>query len=1061
MRFRNVNIGKAAQFSDFVQNILARRNESSFSVKIQYSPPQFSSPRGIGNKPSQNKTLGNFLARRISLKPTRSPLSLNRIFLGLAVAFWMLILAFAPAMAQTSPCIETNSIKFVQPPRLDGGYDAWDSGPWVLADDFICTNTGPITDIHIWGSWLNDLADQNTTFWLGIYDDVPAVNGPNPIQSRPGTNLVWQQYFGPGQYAESFYANGICQLFDPGPPATMGPDSKTYYYCFYPTNPPVQQGTATAPRIYWLAVYAMPSQGTANLFGWKSSALPRQFDISTHTPWPGSAPITSAWVPTYDSSPNRVAIDLAFKVNTATNQPPPPCCPETNGVKFVQNPNILNGLDVNATRNPAVPVLVLADDFRCTNTGPVNDIRIWGSWLHDVIDPNAVFTLSIWSDVPKDAAGNPSHPGMVLWSQPFRAGEYSQCFYTNRSEPFFDPVTPAILGPDTNIYSFCFFPTNPFVQQGTTAAPTNYWLSVNVQTTAGTQMLFGWHSSFESYNDVAVWGKGPFPTPTDWNTMADPQGVPLSMAFKVNTATNNCPPPILLCAPNKTVECGSSWTFDPPTVIDPCCPTYSFTNFDSTNGSCPQNISRVFVLTDCRGLTAVCTQVVSVVDTTPPTLTCATNKTVECGSSWSFDEPTVSDNCCTNQPVVLNTVTNTGNCPQVITRTWLARDCCGNTNTCSQTVFVVDTTPPTIYCPTNRTVECGSTWSFDTPVAYDTCCSNVSVTIYKTVTNSATCPQIITRTWAATDCCGNSNLCSQMITVADTMPPSITCAPDRTVQCGQPWDFDPPTASDRCCSNVTLIPLSTMTNGTCPMVATRIWKATDCCNNSSTCTNRVTVMNTTPPTIVCPAVKTYECGTPWDFDPPTVSAPCCGTNYSVYTLGSATNGTPCDKIISRILMAVDCCGNQSITCTQYVRIIDTTPPVVICPTNRLVTTCATNAVVTWSVSAYDSCSTNVTVTSTPPSGTVFNTGTTNTVHVTATDGCGNTNTCSFQVVVQRPILTMTISHSGTTITISYSDGVLQESTSIFGPWTDVAGATPPSYTTSATGPHKFYRVRCP
>jgi len=81
--------------------------------------------------------------------------------------------------------------------------------------------------------------------------------------------------------------------------------------------------------------------------------------------------------------------------------------------------------------------------------------------------------------------------------------------------------------------------------------------------------------------------------------------------------------------------------------------------------------------------------------------------------------------------------------------------------------------------------------------------------------------------------------------------------------------------------------------------------------------------------------------------------------------------------------------------------------------------------------------------------------------VTATDGCGNTNTCNFQVIVQRPILTMTISHHAGTITIYYSDGVLQEATSPFGPWTDVLGASPPSYTTSATGPHKFYRVRCP
>src|ERR1700687_681497 len=65
----------------------------------------------------------------------------------------------------------------------------------ICADDFICTNTGPITDIHLWGSWLNDRVGTNSiTFWLGIYDDVPAspLNGP----SHPG-NLKWQQWFTP------------------------------------------------------------------------------------------------------------------------------------------------------------------------------------------------------------------------------------------------------------------------------------------------------------------------------------------------------------------------------------------------------------------------------------------------------------------------------------------------------------------------------------------------------------------------------------------------------------------------------------------------------------------------------------------------------------------------------------------------------------------------------------------------------------------------------------------------------------------------------------------------
>jgi hypothetical protein len=101
------------------------------------------------------------------------------------------------------------------------------------------------------------------------------------------------------------------------------------------------------------------------------------------------------------------------------------------------------------------------------------------------------------------------------------------------------------------------------------------------------------------------------------------------------------------------------------------------------------------------------------------------------------------------------------------------------------------------------------------------------------------------------------------------------------------------------------------------------------------------------------------------------------------------------------------------------------------------------------------------VTSTPPSGSVFARGTTNTVHVTATDGCGNTNTCSFTVTVLSPILTITHNPMLHTITLFWSDGVLQHADNLLGPYSDVPLASPPSYTTSVTGPHKFYRVRCP
>jgi hypothetical protein len=69
-----------------------------------------------------------------------------------------------------------------------------------------------------------------------------------------------------------------------------------------------------------------------------------------------------------------------------------------------------------------------------------------------------------------------------------------------------------------------------------------------------------------------------------------------------------------------------------------------------------------------------------------------------------------------------------------------------------------------------------------------------------------------------------------------------------------------------------------------------------------------------------------------------------------------------------------------------------------CPNNIVATTSSNSLVVAFSVNARDSCSTNFTLISEPPSGTEFALGTT-TVTNTVTDSLGNSNTCSFSVTV--------------------------------------------------------------
>src|SRR5207244_6484654 len=93
------------------------------------------------------------------------------------------------------------------------------------------------------------------------------------------------------------------------------------------------------------------------------------------------------------------------------------------------------------------------------------------------------------------------------------------------------------------------------------------------------------------------------------------------------------------------------------------------------------------------------------------------------------------------------------------------------TNSCSQNAYATLSTAPIIACSsTNKTVEQGVAWTFDAPTATDNS-GSATITILSTVTNvTGHCGSTFdaTRTWQATDACGNSSSCSQKVTVVDT-----------------------------------------------------------------------------------------------------------------------------------------------------------------------------------------------------------------------------------------------------------------------------------------------------
>ena len=125
-------------------------------------------------------------------------------------------------------------------------------------------------------------------------------------------------------------------------------------------------------------------------------------------------------------------------------------------------------------------------------------------------------------------------------------------------------------------------------------------------------------------------------------------------------------------------------------------------------------------VTQC-GAMPMCTRLITVVDTTPPVITCPPNVTLPCGSNTTPYNPAVGfaiavDGC--DGPIdAHSTNVVTGSCPggQVITRTWHATDSHNNTGTCVQ---VITLTPVPSTCTPTTFASMGGGCGNPAPTLY-------------------------------------------------------------------------------------------------------------------------------------------------------------------------------------------------------------------------------------------------------------------------------------------------------------------------------------------------------
>ncbi|HWP78644.1 MAG TPA: HYR domain-containing protein, partial [Candidatus Nitrosotenuis sp.] len=266
-----------------------------------------------------------------------------------------------------------------------------------------------------------------------------------------------------------------------------------------------------------------------------------------------------------------------------------------------------------------------------------------------------------------------------------------------------------------------------------------------------------------------------------------------------------------------------------------------------------------WIATDNNGNSIAKNQTVTIIDTTKPEIVPPKDLVVEAASTSenvvSLGEPKVSD------LVGVDSVTH--DAPSAFplgqtTVTWSVTDSSGNTATATQLVTVVDTTAPAIIVPQNIIVEASGV-STDVSIGEATATDAIGV---DSITNDS--PSTFNLgttliTWRATDISGNVATAIQNVTIVDTTPPSITAPADITAEAtsdeNNSIQLSMPVASDA----VSEVVITNDAPSVFPLGETIVtWTATDEAGNAATAIQKVTIVDTTPPSITAPADITAE-----------------------------------------------------------------------------------------------------------------------------------------------------------------------------------------------------------
>ncbi len=234
-------------------------------------------------------------------------------------------------------------------------------------------------------------------------------------------------------------------------------------------------------------------------------------------------------------------------------------------------------------------------------------------------------------------------------------------------------------------------------------------------------------------------------------------------------------PPVLSGIPNDViVECDNIPPVPTVTATDNCVedPEVIMTQ-EREEGDCPRNaiLRRTWTVYDDNGNVSAATQEITVRDTESPKMFgVPPSVEVACDEIPPIPIITAIDNCTDDLTVSFEQERIDGDCDHSYTlrRIWGVVDECGNELEEIQTITITDNQgPDLVNVPGNITVDPANGETVPPPAsvtANDNCAESPNVVLDESSEMDG-CQTIITRTWIATDDCGNESSEHQVITV--------------------------------------------------------------------------------------------------------------------------------------------------------------------------------------------------------------------------------------------------------------------------------------------------------